>query len=182
MDRQLQGCSLTLAASTGQRWCQTGGGRSQKRVLQRNSNKKTQWATIFTLVVQLENSNHGVSLKWIYKKKPPTFVVCFEPTCVHFSAIWLAVWSVWLSWDSRLLRIDVLSPTPFSVVTSEFCGEGACPWPARKARRRSVRERILSQTDSSSRDCCRCVSVSCLREEGRRIWLMELLDFCVYEV
>lgn len=85
---------------------------------------------------------------------------------MRFSAIWAAVCRVWLSWESRLLRIEVLSPTPFSLVPiSEFCCEGVCPSAASEARRRSVRERILSQTDSSSRDRRRCSSVNCLWKE-----------------
>lgn len=95
--------------------------------------------------------------------------LCVKYTCTRFSAIWVAVCRVWLSWESRLLWTEVLSPTPFSWVISEFCCDGVCPMAAKEVRSRSVRERILSQTDSSSRDWHRCWLVSCLHKEDERV-------------
>lgn len=101
--------------------------------------------------------------------KLKTWSTLCKPTCVRFSANWAAVWRVWLSWESRLLWTELLSPTPFSWVFSEFCCDAVCPMAAKEARSRSVRERILSQTDSSSRDWCRCSSVSSLHKEDERV-------------
>ena len=100
--------------------------------------------------------------------------LCVKRTWMCFSANWAAVCRVWLSWESRLLRIELLSLTPFSVAISEFFCEGACARPAKWARRRSVRERYLSHTDSSSTDRRRCSSVSRLWKEGRMGWFGKL--------